>query len=108
MVSASFSPPAWQIATHVLQPNTSTFYFSFTMFQISSIGFCDPTIMINAPFHSYSLRGQDHYLVLIPSTFIASENSVQTWVYGCPPLPEGTAVRIAMRSGSIPSALIRS
>jgi hypothetical protein len=79
MVSASFSPPAWQMATQVLHPNTRTFFWSFTMFQISSIGFCDPTIIGQCSFMWYaSGTGTGRYVVLIPSFFTFSENSSHT------------------------------
>src|SRR5512133_2741412 len=44
-ISASLPPPAWQIATQVLQPNTRTFLQPLTISQISGNGFCDPTII---------------------------------------------------------------
>src|SRR5512137_763691 len=44
-ISASLPPPAWQIATQVLQPNTSTFLKPLTISQISGNGFCVPTII---------------------------------------------------------------
>src|SRR5208283_5083068 len=44
-ISASLFPPAWQIATQVLQPKTSTLLNPLTISHISSKGFCSPTII---------------------------------------------------------------
>src|SRR4030042_1409863 len=100
-ISASLPPPAWQIATQVLQPKTRTFLKFFIISHISSKGFCLPTIislyslLILLRLHTASHIGEG------PSLRILSVNSVQISAHFGPIAAE--RLYISRRAGSIPT-----
>ena len=101
-ISASLPPPAWQIATQVLQPNTSTFLKPCTISQISGNGFCDPTIIALSRSRAL-LFAQAFGDRRGPEARIFSMNCVQISAQRGPCAAE--RLNISRRAGSMPSVV---